>query len=178
MRVHIECINTLFLLCFCYAGCKGCNMLQVCKAVKGFVLNNGVFWISTLNLSTSSHVGNNVQFRRRWVTPDKWEKANVKGKKLPWQPNLPRKRVEDQWDKDKPYFGMYDFMFLLGDDVTLQPKLFCKGPNYIRGYNEGEMYRLVRQRNRLGSRMFAEDLLTINKRIMETVRRHRKRTGF
>jgi hypothetical protein len=117
-------------------------------------------------LSTGATVhSSNYNFKRRWLKTDKWPTVEENGVTKPWAPGIPQDRFPDDWTEDAAYFGKYDYLAILGNDVTLQPNLFCKGPGYVATHNENELRRLLRKRKTLGYRMHAEDLHTINKRI-------------
>lgn len=123
------------------------------------------FEITGKLFSTSQLVSKNHQYKKSWLKTDNWPTVDDNGIAKPWAPCVPQDRFSDDWTKDKSYFGKYDFVSILGNDVTLQPKLFCKGPGYVATHNENELRRLLRKRKTLGYRMHVEDLHTLNKRI-------------
>lgn len=53
-----------------------------------------------------------AKFKRRWITNEKWPKESIEGK--PWAPNVPMEHNEKPWTEENAYFGMYDFMDILG----------------------------------------------------------------
>ena len=105
------------------------------------------------------------QFRKRWVVPDSWEKVKSGNDEVHWLSCLPQRFNADKWTKDEACFGSYDFVKILGNDVTLRNELFCRGPNYVRAYKANELRRLLVKRKQLGKRMHLEDLDTLEKRI-------------
>jgi len=121
--------------------------------------------LTSKTFSTSCYVCKNHQFKKSWLKVSDWPTVEDNGIVKPWAPCVPQDRLTDNWTEDKSYFGKYDFVSILGNDVTLQPKLFCKGPGYVATHNENELRRLLRKRKTLGYRMHAEDLHTLNKRI-------------
>jgi len=121
--------------------------------------------ISCRFLSTGHHACSKKEFDRSWLKTDKWPTVEDHGITKPWAPGVPQDRFPDEWTEEKAYFGKYDFVSILGNDVTLQPKLFCKGPGYVATHNENELRRLLRKRKALGHRMHIEDVHTLNKRI-------------
>lgn len=120
----------------------------------------------------------NIKYQRKWVTTDKWNKVKTSSGSIPWQPNVPCEKTEDPFSEEESHKGMYDYLAILGDDVTLQPKLFCKGSAHIRGHNASELQRLLRKRRMLGYRMHIEDLDACNKRIRYLTKLKRVKEGF
>ncbi|CAK8680105.1 unnamed protein product [Clavelina lepadiformis] len=128
------------------------------------------------SFSTTTQLHDKYDFRRKWITPKKWVKLKSGKETIPWLNSLPFRKNTDEWTKEKSYFGMYDFLPYLGNDVTIEHKMFCRGPGYVRTHNEMELKRLIRKRRSLGYRMHIEDLHTLNKRIdyLMKVENHRK----
>ncbi|XP_009861723.2 large ribosomal subunit protein mL51-like [Ciona intestinalis] len=115
---------------------------------------------TTLTLNSASR-----RFKKRWINTDQWPKAKVNGETKTWMPNVPLTKVEDDLSREKAYFGMYDYLAVLGNDVTLTPKLFCKGPGYVRATNQRELFMLLKKRAMLGHHMHIEDMNAMQKRI-------------
>nr|CAB3263986.1 39S ribosomal protein L51, mitochondrial-like [Phallusia mammillata] len=147
------------------------TLLQTC-AVKDLQIISAAFSTSSISLDK------NISFRRRWVTAEKWEKRKTSTGKIPWQPNVPYRHTKDEFSETGSHEGMYDYLAILGDDVTLQPKLFCKGPAHVMGHGASELNRLLRKRQMLGDRMHITDLDACNKRIRFLVRLQQRKRGF
>lgn len=119
--------------------------------------------ISQVNSFSLSCPALTVRHRRRWVTSKEWKKNFVDDEN--WAPNVPMEHNINPWTRRNAYFGTYDFMDILGNDVTLEPKLLCKGPTYMRGKRLNELQMLIKRRRKFGSVMHIEDLHITNKRI-------------
>ena len=104
-------------------------------------------------------------WRKKWVTPSNWAKLKSGDDTIPWVDPIPQRFHKDHWTREEACFGMYDYLPILGNDVTISHKLFCRGPGYVRAFKGNELQRLIVKRKQLGHRMHAEDLHTINKRI-------------
>ena len=127
---------------------------------KTFKINNASMF------STSSiWFYNKNMWKKQWVTTDEWEKVKSGDEEIPWAKHLPQDMNKDKWSKEEAFKGMYDFLHILGNDVTISNKLFCDGPEYARCYKADELRRLLKKRQELGHRMHAEDLHSANKRI-------------
>lgn len=120
---------------------------------------------------------NKHNFRKKWHLTDSWDKVKSGDDKIDWLSSLPRTFNSDKWTQDEACFGAYDFVKILGNDVTLKSELFCEGSDYVRAYKANELRRLLVKRKRLGHRMHIEDLDTMEKRIryLMTVFNRRKR---
>lgn len=77
---------------------------------------------------------------------------------------LPPPRVVDRWNEKRALFGVYDNIGILGN-FEKHPKELIKGPVWLRGWRGNELQRCIRKKKMVGSRMFAEDLHNLNKRI-------------
>ncbi|KAK7797805.1 hypothetical protein U0070_002918 [Myodes glareolus] len=77
---------------------------------------------------------------------------------------LPPPRVVDRWNEKRALFGVYDNIGILGN-FEKHPKELIKGPVWLRGWRGNELQRCIRKEKVVGSRMFAEDLHNLNKRI-------------
>ena len=104
--------------------------------------------------------------RKKFLTTENWPKVQTEnGDEKTWFPSLPQTRRPDEWSRREAYFGRYDFVAMLGNDVTLQPEVMAKGPAYARLHNETELKRLIRKKGMHGDNMYLEDLDAISKRI-------------
>ncbi|XP_021492700.1 large ribosomal subunit protein mL51 [Meriones unguiculatus] len=77
---------------------------------------------------------------------------------------LPPPKVVDRWNEKRALFGVYDNIGILGD-FEKHPKELIKGPVWLRGWSGNELQRCIRKKRMVGSRMFADDLHNLNKRI-------------
>ncbi|XP_039268245.1 large ribosomal subunit protein mL51-like [Styela clava] len=125
--------------------------------------------------STSACALGYKKYKRRWVNTENWPKNRVTDET--WAPNVPMEQNNNPWSPENAYFGTYDFMDILGNDVTMEPALLCKGPSYLRGKRLMEVQMLLNRRKQYGARMHAEDLNQTDKRIkyLLTVYNRRKK---
>jgi len=104
--------------------------------------------------------------RRKFLTTENWPKIKVDNEdEKMWLSSLPQTKRPDEWTRKEAYFGRYDFVSMLGNDVTLQPEVMAKGAKYVRLHNETELKRLLRKKGMHGQNMYLEDLDNISKRI-------------
>ncbi|XP_051011346.1 39S ribosomal protein L51, mitochondrial [Acomys russatus] len=90
---------------------------------------------------------------------------------------LPPPRVVDRWNEKRALFGVYDNIGILGN-FEKHPKDLIKGPSWLRGWRGNELQRCVRKKKMVGSRMFAEDLQNLNKRISYLYKRFNRRGKY
>ena len=121
---------------------------------------------SVSNFSTTSSLLHNVKtYKKKWYTTKDWKKVKSGEDEIPWLHSIPDKMNKDKWTKEEAYLGMYDYLPILGNDVTIRNRFFCDGPDYVRAYSGNELRRLLRKKQELGHRMHAEDLHTVEKHI-------------
>lgn len=77
---------------------------------------------------------------------------------------LPPPKIVDRWNEKRALFGVYDNIGILGD-FEKHPKELIRGPQWLRGWKGNELQRCIRKKKMVGSRMFADDLHNLNKRI-------------
>jgi len=109
--------------------------------------------------------------RRYFERTDFWKKYkhNKDSKDLPWHSCVPQTAIPNEWSRKEAYFGRYDFISMLGNDVTLQPKVLAKGPEWLRVRSttagDKELKRGLRQRKKYTEYLFAEDMSALQKKI-------------
>ncbi|XP_068114605.1 large ribosomal subunit protein mL51 [Hyperolius riggenbachi] len=77
---------------------------------------------------------------------------------------MPQPKIVDRWNEKRALFGVYDNIGILGD-FKAHPKELIIGPSWLRGYKGNELQRCLRKKMMVGSRMFYEDRLKLEKRI-------------
>lgn len=77
---------------------------------------------------------------------------------------LPPPKVVDRWNEKRAMFGVYDNIGILGN-FEKHPKELIRGPIWLRGWKGNELQRCIRKKKMVGSRMFADDLHNLHKRI-------------
>ena len=122
---------------------------------------HGILYFSTTPLLSY----NKKSFRKRWIMTDSWDKVKSRNAEINWLSCLPRRLNPDKWTQDEACFGSYDFVKILGNDVTLSNELFCRGPNYVRAYKANELCRLIVKKKQLGKRIHLEHLDSMEKRM-------------
>ncbi|KAM9327293.1 large ribosomal subunit protein mL51 [Gastrophryne carolinensis] len=77
---------------------------------------------------------------------------------------VPQPKNVDRWNEKRSLFGVYDNIGILGD-FKAHPKNLIIGPSWLRGWKGNELQRCIRKKMMVGSRMFYEDRLNLEKRI-------------
>ncbi|XP_063495871.1 large ribosomal subunit protein mL51 isoform X1 [Symphalangus syndactylus] len=89
----------------------------------------------------------------------------------------PPPKVVDRWNEKRAMFGVYDNIGILGN-FEKHPKELIRGPIWLRGWKGNELQRCIRKKKMVGSRMFADDLHNLNKRIRYLYKHFNRRGKF